>query len=159
MLGALLTKRATRLAFDALNRHDLQALLNNYAPDVVFEYPGTVGPCGTHRGKDAVRALLERIFQQFPVIDFRVRTIALANPLDMLGNNVVYTHWDVSLTNRDAIRAEFGGITVATVRKGKVVLIQDIFDASSEQHQRSWRGMAGSTWGARFPSQEKPSGN
>ena len=138
MLGAILTKHTTRLAFDALNRHDVQALLRNYADEVVFVYPGTVGPHGVHRGKDAVKALLERIFAQFPTIDFRIKAIALANAFDLLGNNVVYTHWDVSLTNSHTVRAEFSGITVATVRRGKVVLIEDVFDASGDQHQRSW---------------------
>lgn len=43
MVGALLAKRKTLAAFDALNRHDLEALIRNYADNVIFVYPGEVG--------------------------------------------------------------------------------------------------------------------
>lgn len=138
MLGALLAKRKAPAAFDALNRHDLEALVQNYADDVIFLYPGDVGPHGIHKGKQAVRALLKRIFSQFPHISFKVKNVAVANLFDVLGNNVVYTHWDADLKNHEGTSARFSGITVATIRRGKIVLLEDIFDASNESHRRSW---------------------
>jgi ketosteroid isomerase-like protein len=138
MLGAWLVKRKTLAAFDALNRHDLEAVARNYAEEVVFVYPGNVGPHGVHKSKRAVRALLTRIFNQFPYINFKVKRLAVTNGFDVVGNNVVYTHWDVELRNHEGTSARFSGVTVATIRRGKVVLIEDIFDASDESHRRSW---------------------
>lgn len=40
MIGAIIAKRKVPAWFEALNRHDLQALLSNYTDDTTMEYPG-----------------------------------------------------------------------------------------------------------------------
>ena len=52
MIGAILAKRSVPAWFDAMNRHDIDALLKDYADDVVMVYPGDVeGVSGTTTGK------------------------------------------------------------------------------------------------------------
>jgi hypothetical protein len=68
----------------------------------------------------------------------QVKYVAVANVFDLLGNNVVYTHWDVDLTRHEATQARFSGVTVATIRRGKIVLVEDIFAASNDSYRRSW---------------------
>jgi ketosteroid isomerase-like protein len=142
MIGAMLLKRMAPAAFDALNRHDLDALLRNYSEEVAFVYPGDVGPHGRHEGKAAVRRLLERIFRQFPRIRFAVKHVAVASAFDFFGNNIVYTHWDAEFENYEGVPVRFSGVTVATVAKGKVVLIEDFFDPTDQCHRLAWANPA-----------------
>lgn len=85
-----------------------------------------------------MRELLQRIFAQYPGIHFRARNVAVANLFDFVGNNTAYIHWDVELENHEGVAVHLSGITVATTRWAKVVRVEDVFDASSEAHQRSW---------------------
>jgi hypothetical protein len=48
MIGAILAKQRVPAWFEAMNNHNLDALLRNYAVEIVLEYPGDVeGVSGT----------------------------------------------------------------------------------------------------------------
>jgi ketosteroid isomerase-like protein len=63
MIGALLVKRMVPAAFEATNRHDIEAVLKNYSDYIILVYPGDVSASGTYRGKDEVRTFLQRWFE------------------------------------------------------------------------------------------------
>ncbi len=130
MIGAWLAQRKTPDIYAAFNRHDLKAVLANFADDVTFVFPSDVRASGVHAGKEAVARWFEQFFAQFPTLRFTVRQVAVANLFDLVGNNVVATRWDVEVVNRDGWQGQNSGVTVTTLRRGKAVHIQDfIFDA------------------------------
>ena len=132
MLGAWLAQRKTPAIYAAFNRHDLEAVLANFADDVTLVFPGDVRASSVHTGKETVRRWSEQFFAQFPILRFTVRRVAVANLFDMVGDNVVATRWDVEFVNRAGLRGQNSGVTVTTLRRGKAVHIQDfIFDTGS----------------------------
>jgi ketosteroid isomerase-like protein len=77
------TEDAERFAeewYGAWNSHDLDAILRHYADDVEFLSPFVVAlnddPSGTLRGKDELRAYIERGLKRYPDLNFE--------PLDLL---------------------------------------------------------------------------
>jgi uncharacterized protein (TIGR02246 family) len=138
MIGALIVKRKVPAAFDAMNRHDLEAFLKNYSDDAAFVYPGDIGPSGTYTGKEAIRALFQRFFEQFPTIRFTVKHVAVTNLFDMTGSNVTAAHWEVDVTNRDGLAAHNSGVTVITSRRGQAVHVQDFIFDTGEKFRAAW---------------------
>ncbi|BBM70375.1 nuclear transport factor 2 family protein [Rhodothermus marinus] len=132
MIGAWLVQRKTPAIYQAFNRHDLKAVLSNFADDVTFVFPGDVRASGVHSGKEAVTRWFEQFFAQFPTLRFTVHRVAVANLFDMVGNNVVVTHWDVEVVNRQGRRGQNSGVTVTTLRRGKAVHIQDLISFSTQ---------------------------
>ena len=138
MIGALLIKRMVPAAFEATNRHDIEAVLENYSEDIILVYPGDVSVSGTYHGKDEVRAFLHRWFEQFPSVCFTVKSVAVSNLFDMIGNNVIAIEWEVDVVNRDGLEFHNSGVTIATVRKGKAVHSQDYFSDTGEKLRAVW---------------------
>jgi ketosteroid isomerase-like protein len=138
MIGALLIKRKVPAAFEATNRHDIEAVLENYSEDIILVYPGDASVSGTYHGKDEVRAFLHRWFEQFPSVCFKVKSVAVSNLFDMIGNNVVAIEYEVDVVNRDGLEFHNSGVTIATVRKGKAVHSQDYFSDTGEKLRAVW---------------------
>ena len=138
MIGALLIKRMVPAAFEATNRHDIEAVLENYSEDIILVYPGDVSVSGTYHGKDEVRAFLLRWFEQFPSVCFTVKSVAVRNLFDMIGNNVIAIEWEVDVVNRDGLEFHNSGVTIATVRMGKAVHSQDYFSDTGEKLRAVW---------------------
>ncbi len=125
-------------ALDALNRHNLQAWLKGWADDATFVYPGNVALSGTHRGKEVVRAFFERYFEQFPTVHFTAKHIAISNVLDMTGTNVVAVNWEAEATNRDGMTIYNSGVSVTTLRWGKIVRMQEYIFDTGEAFRAAW---------------------
>jgi hypothetical protein len=49
-IGTLMTKKAARATFQALNDHDLDKFLANFREDAVFVYPGDIPQSGPQSG-------------------------------------------------------------------------------------------------------------
>lgn len=113
MIGTLLAQRKTPQIYAAFNRHDLEAVLANFADDVTFVFLSDVKASGVNAGKEAVRRWFERFFEQFPILRFTVRQVAVANLFDLVGNNVVATRWDVEVVNRDGRQGQNSGVMLA----------------------------------------------
>lgn len=64
---------------DAWNRHDLDAVLDHYADDVVFDSPLIQRiidePSGTLRGTGALREYFRRGLSTYPDLTFRLRDV------------------------------------------------------------------------------------
>jgi len=129
MIGAWLAKRRVRAAFAALNERDLDRFIDGFADDATWVYPGDLRPSGEYHGRSDIRAWFERFFEQFPTLRFTLRSVAVDSLLDVMGDNVLAAHWDLSIVSRDGRTGSDSGVTVITLRKGRAVRAQDfIFD-------------------------------
>ena len=138
MIGAWIAKRRSPVGYEAMNRHDLEAFLKNWVEEATFVYPGEVAASGTYSGKAAIRAWFQRFFEQFPIIRFTVKHVAVADLFDMVGNNVIATHWEVDVTNRDGFEGHNSGVSVVSLRRGKVVHAHDFIFDTGEVFQAAW---------------------
>lgn len=138
MIGALMTKRNVAAAFEALNRHDLNAFLKGWQDDATFIYPGDISVSGTYTGRDAIRAWFQNMLDQFPTIAFTVRHVAVSNLFDLTGNNVAIAEWNFKATNKDGFSVENSGVTVITARGGKVVHVKDYIFDTGEVWRKAW---------------------
>jgi ketosteroid isomerase-like protein len=137
MIGALLAKRAAAGAFDAINRHDLPALVAGLRDDAVFTAPGNTPGSGTFEGKAAIEAWFRRWFELFPETKFEVQDVCVRNIFDLVGTNVIAAHWHSQITNREGRTGKNSGVLLIKAQRGKVVALKDfIFDA--EGHRRDW---------------------
>lgn len=138
MIGAYLAKRALADAFGALNRHDLPTFMAAWQKEGTFVYPGEIPESGVFEGKAAVESWFRRFFEQFPKIEFDLQNVCVRNLADLVGNNVAAVHWKIRLTNREGREGENRGVTVVTIRHGKVTRAEDfIFDLGDNFH-RNW---------------------
>jgi ketosteroid isomerase-like protein len=138
MIGALVAKKALADTFDALNRHDLPKFMSAWRDDGVFIYPGDIPESGTFQGKSAVENWFQRFFEQFPGIRFDVQDICVRNIFDLSGTNVVAVHWNIELTNREGRVGQNSGVTVVSIRRGKVFLVKDFMFDLGENFRRNW---------------------
>ena len=66
-----MTEDVLQAVLDAFNRHDLDAILEHFADDAVFESPRGPEPFGTRFvGKDEVRAGLAKRFAGIPDVHY-----------------------------------------------------------------------------------------
>ena len=129
MVGALVARKAIASAFEALNKHDLPTFMSAWRDDGVFIYPGEIPASGTFQGKNAVEGWFRNFLDQFPKIHFDVQDICVRNIFALGGTNIVAAHWNIQLTNREGRVGENSGVTVITIKGGKVVRVKDyIFD-------------------------------
>jgi len=138
MIGAIMAKRALDSAFDALNRHDLAKFMAVWRDDGEFIYPGDIPESGTFRGRAAVEGWFRRFFEQFPEIGFDVHDICVRNIFDLRGTNVGAVHWDLKLTNRAGRIGTNSGVTVVTIKRGKVVHVKDFIFDLGDNFRRNW---------------------
>ena len=138
MIGALIARRALAGAFEAMNRHDLPAFMSAWRDDGAFIYPGDIPESGTFRGKAAVEGWFRHFFEQFPVLQFEVRDICVRNIFDLVGTNVVAVHWDLRLKNREGRDGTNSGVTVVSVKGGKVVLVKDFIFDLGDNFRKNW---------------------
>ena len=138
MIGALVAKKALANAFEALNQHDLTTFMSAWRDDGVFNYPGEIPASGTFQGKHAVEGWFQTFFNQFPRIQFDVQGICVRNIFALTGTNVVGVHWNIQLTNREGRVGQNSGVTVVTIKGGKVVLAKDFIFDLGENFKLNW---------------------
>ncbi|HLZ63024.1 MAG TPA: nuclear transport factor 2 family protein [Ktedonosporobacter sp.] len=99
---------------DALNRHDLQALMALMTDDCIFEntYPPPDGE--RFEGQEAVRGFWEEFFRASPQSDFQSEEV-IAN-----GDRCT-VRWRYRWTNSDGSHGHVRGVDVFRVRNGRVV--------------------------------------
>jgi ketosteroid isomerase-like protein len=138
MIGTLVAQKALAKAIDALNRHDLPEFMSGWREDGVFIYPGDIPESGTFQGKSAVEGWFRHFFEQYPRIHFDVQSICVANIFDLSGNNEATIHWNIQLTNQEGREGENSGVTVLSIKGGKVVRVQDFIFDLGENFRRNW---------------------
>ena len=104
----------TRLR-DAMNEHDLEALVDVFDPDFVSETPAH--PQRTFRGADQVRRNWEQIFAGVPDLQ--------ADLLDaVVEGDTVWSEWDWHGTRRDGAPHRMRGVTIQRVRDSRAVSVR-----------------------------------
>jgi ketosteroid isomerase-like protein len=104
----------TRLR-DAMNEHDLEALVDVFDPDFVSEAPAH--PQRTFRGADQVRRNWEQIFAGVPDLH--------ADLLDaVVEGDTVWSEWDWRGTRRDGSPHRMRGVTIQRVKDSRAVSVR-----------------------------------
>ena len=104
----------TRLR-DAMNEHDLEALVDVFDPDFVSETPAH--PQRTFRGADQVRRNWEQIFAGVPDLQ--------ADLLDaVVAGDTVWSEWDWHGTRRDGAPHRMRGVTIQRVRDARAISVR-----------------------------------
>ena len=104
----------TRLR-DAMNEHDLEALVDVFDPDFVSEAPAH--PQRTFRGADQVRRNWEQIFAGVPDLH--------ADLLDaVVEGDTVWSEWDWRGTRRDGSPHRMRGVTIQRVKGARAVSVR-----------------------------------
>ena len=138
MIGAIIAKKAIANSFEAMNRHDLSGFMSSWRDDGVFIYPGEIPESGTFKGKSAVEGWFRNFFEQFPEIQFSIQDICVRNIFALTGDNVVAVHWNIQLTNRDGREGQNSGVTVISIKGGKVFLVKDFMSDLGENFKLNW---------------------
>ncbi len=139
MIGALIIKRKVPESMAALERHDLDALLKDWADDAVLEYPGDIPEIsGTHSGIEAIRAFYRRDFEQFPELEITPTHIAVTNLFDFTGNNVAIVSWDADVTNKKGFSLKNKGVSVMQIRQGKIRRVRTFIFDTGEIFRKAW---------------------
>jgi ketosteroid isomerase-like protein len=132
MIGALIARKAVAASLQAMNRRDMATFMSAWRDDGVFIYPGEISASGAFRGKAAVEGWFRNFFDQFPRIQFDIQDICVRNSFAFGGTNVVAAHWNIQLTNREGRAGQNSGVTVISIKGGKVFQVRDfIFDLGS----------------------------
>ena len=138
MIGALVAKKAIADAFKAMNRHDLPTFMSAWRDDGVFIYPGEIHASGTFKGKSAVEGWFRNFFDQFPKIQFDVQDICVRNIFAFTGTNVIAVHWNIQLTNREGRVGQNSGVSLISIKSGKVVHTKDFIFDLGDNFKLNW---------------------
>jgi ketosteroid isomerase-like protein len=138
MIGALVAKKAIADAFKAMNRHDLPTFMSAWRDDGVFIYPGEIHASGTFKGKSAVEDWFRNFFDQFPKIQFDVQDICVRNIFAFTGTNVIAVHWNIQLTNREGRVGQNSGVSLISIKSGKVVHTKDFIFDLGDNFKLNW---------------------
>ena len=134
MLGALIAKSKVRTGFDSMARGDLETFLTVFSEDAVVIYPTK----GTMKGKEAIRGFYRHFIQTFPKVDPVVLNVGVENIFDLVGTNVISTHFEISTTNRKGITFKQEGMQLIKIKRGKLTLLHYFF-FDTENLQHAWR--------------------
>ena len=100
---------------DAMNEHDLEALVAVFDRDVVSQTPAH--PQRTFRGAEQVRRNWEQIFAAVP--DLHADLLDTATRGD-----TVWSEWDWTGTRRDGAAHRMRGVTIQRVEDGRAVAVR-----------------------------------
>lgn len=129
MIGAILIKRAVREGYAAVSRQDLDAVVELFHEDAVFEFPGETIKSGRFEGRAAIREWFASWFEMMPVTRFTLRHISVEDIFAITDSNVVHVEWDLEEADRDGNRYHLTGVTAFAIEGGKARHAKDyIFD-------------------------------
>ena len=138
MIGAIIARKAAGKAFRALSNHDLAGFMAAWRDDGVLMYPGEMWASGTFTGKSAVEEWCRKFFEQYPKIQFDVQQICVKNIFAMGGTNVIAVHWNITLTNRMGRSGQNSGVSVISLKAGKVIQVKDFVCDLGENFRLNW---------------------
>jgi ketosteroid isomerase-like protein len=122
-------KKKARWIFDRFSEGDYEALLNEEATDLLFEYPGEHALGTTLTNIHAVRQWYERFFRFFPDIRFTIKdVITKGGPW----NTIVVVEWEAHATTPDGQPYENEGVHVLRIRWAKAVGIRVYLDTTKK---------------------------
>ncbi len=128
MIGAIIAKIAVKKGFKALNDHDLEGFMKSWGDNGKWIYPGSLTVSGEFEGKENVHKWFTRFLDQFPTLTFTINHLGVGNMFDLVGNNVISAQWDLDLITKEGMTFKNTGVTVLTIKNGKVVQGLDILE-------------------------------
>ena len=138
MIGTIIARKAVAKAFKALGNHDLAGFMSAWRDDGILTYPGEIWASGTFNGKPAVEEWFRKFLDQYPKIFFDVQQITAYKIFAMTGTNVFIVHWNIYLTNKTGREGENSGVSVITLKAGKVIQVKDIVFDLGENFRLNW---------------------
>jgi ketosteroid isomerase-like protein len=103
-----------RRSTDALNRRDLDGLVENWAPDAVVDWSNSRGPeAGVYRGHDEARAFAKRFLAAWDEVRLEIDDPIEVEADLLVVENVTY------LRGRDSIETQARSAWVTTFRDGQ----------------------------------------
>jgi uncharacterized protein (TIGR02246 family) len=123
-----------RAGFSALERRDLDAFVSSFADDAVVIYP-TVGAI---RGRAAIREFYSHFLQTFPKVEAVVHDVGVQNIFDVVGTNVVFSHFEISTTNRRGVTFKQEALQLIRIKRGKMTLLHFVF-LDVDADRRVWK--------------------
>jgi ketosteroid isomerase-like protein len=138
MIGAIIARKAVDNAFKALSSHNLEGFMSAWHEEGVLIYPGEMWASGTFSGRKAVSEWCRKFFEQYPRINFDIQQICTGNIFAMGGTNVMTAHWNISLTNRSGRVGQNSGVSVITLKRGKVIQVKDFVFDLGENFRLNW---------------------
>jgi ketosteroid isomerase-like protein len=138
MIGTIIARKAVRQAFQALSNHDLTGFMSAWCDDGVLNYPGEMWASGTFNSKPAVEEWCRHFFEQYPKIFFDVQQIAAEKIFAFTGNNVFMVHWNIYLTNKTGREGQNSGVSVNSLKGGKVIQVKDFVFDLGENFRLNW---------------------
>jgi uncharacterized protein (TIGR02246 family) len=138
MIGTVIARKAVARAFRALNSHDLNGFMSAWRDDGVLTYPGEMWASGTFTGKPAVTEWFRKFFEQYPKINYDIQQICAKKIFAMSGTNVMTAHWNIYLTNRSGRVGQNSGVSVITLKSGRVVQVKDFLFDLGENFRLNW---------------------
>jgi ketosteroid isomerase-like protein len=100
---------------EAINAHDLEAMVDLFADDYVNEWPAH--PERSFRGNQQVRRNWSQLFAEVP--DLRARLPRVATDGD-----TVWTEWDISGRRRDGLAFLMRGVSIFGVNEGRLAWVR-----------------------------------
>lgn len=138
-IGAIIARQAVISGFDALNERDIGKFMKAWGEHSTWIYPGNVSAGGRYVGKDKVQKWFEKFQDQFPQMKFILNHLGVGNIFALGGNNVISAQWDLELVNKDGMSFTNSGVTLLTIKGGKVVQGQDFMTKTDgNEYKKAW---------------------
>jgi ketosteroid isomerase-like protein len=113
-MPAAVTPALLKEFLEAFNRHDLDAIMEFFAPDCVFYMPRGAAPHGDrYVGKAEVRAGLAKRFEGIPNVHY-------GEDQHWVCDNLGVSEWTLSGTTRSGQEIEVRGVDLLEFTNGKV---------------------------------------
>jgi ketosteroid isomerase-like protein len=120
-MGATENVARIRDGYTAFNRGDVEALVDLFADDLVWHFPGTSKLAGEHVGRDASLAMLGAYGEASG-------GTLQANLIDVMASDDHVAGWSKDTAATDGRTLDVSSLVVFTMRDGKVVEAHHHFD-------------------------------
>ena len=127
MIGAIILKVALRGAMNDLNKRQKEKIIASFADDAVIIYPGKMSVSGVRKGMAAIKEFFDKYFDQFPEEYCVAKETYIKNILALGLSNTIAIRFQKKVKNKAGQTFENMGISVLTIRWGKVVEMQDFY--------------------------------
>ena len=127
MIGAIMLKVALRGAMNDLNNRRKEKIIASFADDAVIIYPGKMSVSGMRKGKAAIKEFFDKYFDQFPEEHCVAKETYIKNILALGLSNTIAIRFHKKVKTKTGQTFENMGISVLTIRWGKVVEMQDFY--------------------------------
>jgi ketosteroid isomerase-like protein len=120
-MGAAQNADRIRAGYKAFNTGDVPGLIDLFAEDIVWHFPGTSKLAGDHVGRDAVLAALGAYGEAS-------NGTLQANPVDVMASDDHVTGWGNDTAAANGRTLDINSVVIFTMKDGKVTEALHIVD-------------------------------